>query len=190
MGNKTRKKVPIDSDVTQHPLSTSPLHPQPPLAIDGLTPPQIETLLSYDSLKTLLTHFELANWGPEAEIQYLLEMIQQTEDPSLRLRALKELRTRRQDALKLEGLIVSASQSKKNPDGSKTIFSSQQIQNVLGGENHKKHVDSIIKESDDGKKEEETQPLVSGTEKVNDEEGADDLGPELPTFPGIASGTP
>ena len=88
---------------------------------------QLERLLSYDGLRNLLEQYETANWGPENEIQYLIELANDDEDKALQLRAIKELRLRRLEAMKNSGLLVTASQSKINPDGSKSVFSATAI---------------------------------------------------------------
>ena len=150
-----------------------------------ITEEQITELLRYENIRTLIDNYKVFDWSPELEIQYLIEIIRDTNDNAVRLRVLKEIRTRRMEVIKNSGLIVSASKTHESPDGTKTVFSTNLVATALGNPIPLRK--EIKSEQTDARQEEPAKPKSKGKRPAKKVAGPKK---KKPADSGLDPGTP
>lgn len=96
------------------------------------SPEDVKKILSFESIKELANFYSLVGWTPYMELQILIGIIQNTDDDSIKLRALKDFQHRRAQILENSGLLVKATKVQTGEDGTRTIFSANVVAAALG----------------------------------------------------------
>jgi len=125
--SSTTSITPVDSTSESLPQ----LRPSP----SNFMSPEAERLLAFEDIVSLVNLYDATGWTLEREIMLLIDMIQNTESDVTKLRALQQLQARRTEVLKKSGLLVTATQTRRSPDGSQTTLSSNLVAAALGNSN-------------------------------------------------------
>lgn len=101
----------------------------------ALTPVHYEQALailtSFESIMPMVQVFDMYGYTPAEEIGLLIDMVRTAEKDGDRLKALKQLQQRRAEILTNSGVLVKATKTNINSDGSQTTLSGALVTNLL-----------------------------------------------------------
>lgn len=158
---KGRKKEPSPTSTTSESVENTDTDlvslQSSPSSLATLTPSaeDVRDILTFETVKALAEFYRAVGWTPVMELQILINIIQTTDNDVTRLRALKDLQTRRAEILRNSGLMVKATKVQKDADGGQTMFSANIVAATLNYNPKSEEPKGVINEQ---KQEKETLP--------------------------------
>ena len=115
----------------------------------------LAAIQSFNDPSIITNMFRELGWNYSLEIKETLALARQNANLSIKFKALKHLRELLREAAETSGYTARVSQTIPDAHGGTTTFSAKRIANIL---NPTKQIESKIKESENDKKETQTEP--------------------------------
>jgi len=136
----------------------------------------LTAIQSFNDPAIITNIFKELGWNYSLEIKETLMMAKQNANLSIKFKAIKHLRELLREAAEVAGYTANVSQTVPNVQGGTTTFHAKRISNIL---NPTKQIESNIKETQDDRKENRTEPDRDGdrgqsqiSESINEQSGA------------------
>jgi hypothetical protein len=145
-------------------------------------------ILRFEDVGALMETLEDEGWTADEEIRTLVQLARESANEGIRLRAIKLLQTRRAEVLKAAGLLVQASRSRQEEDGSRTTLSANVVAAALGKFRDRKQEQEKVADGQENENKESQAEEGAGTSR--DPIAVHRRPTKSITLPGLATGGP